>query len=112
MNRVEQNQVIRNDRALKESVIQSELYRNIQQFIRERVQLNELCGTYWGCRTSNGADINAEPGTNPRTKDGRGNIAPTTIIMPTVAMEADRDVEKFMTLLDQKIHGAKDSLVE
>lgn len=65
-----------------------------------------------GCRTYNGADINAEPGTNPQTKDGRGNIAPTTIIMPTLAMEADRDVEKFMTLLDQKIHEAKDSLVE
>ena len=65
-----------------------------------------------GCRTYNGADINAEPGTNPQTKDGRGNIAPTTIIMPTLAMEADRDVEKFMVLLDQKIHEAKDSLVE
>ena len=65
-----------------------------------------------GCRTYNGADINAEPGTNPQTKDGRGNIAPTTIIMPTLAMEADRDVEKFITLLDQKIHEAKDSLVE
>ena len=65
-----------------------------------------------GCRTYNGADINAEPGTNPQAKDGRGNIAPTTIIMPTLAMEADRDVEKFMTLLDQKIHEAKDSLVE
>ena len=65
-----------------------------------------------GCRTYNGADINAEPGTNPQTKDGRGNIAPTTIIMPTLAMEADRDVEKFMALLDQKIHEAKDSLVE
>lgn len=65
-----------------------------------------------GCRTYNGADINAEPGTNPQTKDGRGNIAPTTIIMPTLAMEADRDVKKFMALLDQKIHEAKDSLVE
>ena len=65
-----------------------------------------------GCRTYNGSDINADPGVNPQTKDGRGNIAPTTIIMPTLAMEADRDVEKFMELLDQKIHEAKDSLVE
>ena len=65
-----------------------------------------------GCRTYNGADINADPGVNPQTKDGRGNIAPTTIIMPTLAMEADRDVEKFMELLDQKIHEARDSLVE
>lgn len=65
-----------------------------------------------GCRTSNGADINADPGVNPQTKDGRGNICPVTIIMPTLAMEADRDVEKFISLLDQKIHEAKDMLIE
>ena len=65
-----------------------------------------------GCRTANGADINAEPGINPQTKDGRGNICPVTIILPTIAMEADRDVEKFMTLLDKKIHEAKDMLLE
>ena len=69
------------------------------------------CSTM-GCRTYNGADINAEPGTNPQTKDGRGNIAPTTIIMPTLAMEANGDVEEFMKLLDTKIHEAKDSLIE
>ena len=65
-----------------------------------------------GCRTANGADINAEPGVNPQTKDGRGNICPVTIIMPTLAMEADRDVEKFMELLDTKIHEAKNMLIE
>ena len=65
-----------------------------------------------GCRTANGADINAEPGVNPQTKDGRGNICPVTIILPTLAMEADKDVEKFMNLLDQKIHEAKDMLIE
>ena len=65
-----------------------------------------------GCRTYNGADINAEEGTNPQTKDGRGNICPVTIIMPTLAMEADRDVDKFMKLLDKKIGEAKDMLIE
>jgi len=65
-----------------------------------------------GCRTYNGADINAEPGTNPQTKDGRGNICPVTIVMPTLAMEANKDVEAFMKLLDRKIHEAKDMLVE
>ena len=65
-----------------------------------------------GCRTVNGADINAEPGVNPQRKDGRGNICPMTIIMPTLAMEADRDVEKFMKLLDKKINEAKDMLLE
>lgn len=65
-----------------------------------------------GCRTYNGLDINAEEGTNPQTKDGRGNICPVTIIMPTLAMEADRDVDKFMKLLDKKIGEAKDMLIE
>ena len=82
-----------------------------------------------GCRTYNGADINAEPGTNPQTKDGRGNICPVTIVMPTLAMEAKEYYEKtlqsgepntdikdletdFMELLDKKIHEAKDMLVE
>ena len=65
-----------------------------------------------GCRTANGADINAEPGTNPQTKDGRGNLAPVTIILPTLAMEAGRDVEQFMALLNTKLYEAKDMLLE
>lgn len=74
-----------------------------------------------GCRTANGYDINGLG----RLKDGRGNICPTTIIMPTLAMEAkeranqygygcdERDyVDEFMSLLDTKIHEAKDMLLE
>lgn len=61
-----------------------------------------------GCRTVNGYDINGFG----QLKDGRGNICPVTIIMPTLAMEADRDVEKFMKLLDKKIFEAKDMLLE
>ena len=64
-----------------------------------------------GCRTANGADINADPGVNPQIKDGRGNICPVTIIMPTLAMQAG-NVEDFMSLLDEKIHEAKDMLIE
>lgn len=60
------------------------------------------------CRTYNGYDINGMG----QTKDGRGNICPVTIILPTIAMEADKDVEKFMVLLDKKIHEAKDMLLE
>ena len=37
-----------------------------------------------GCRTANGLDINGLG----QLKDGRGNICPVTIIMPTLAMEA------------------------
>ena len=78
-----------------------------------------------GCRTANGADINAEPGVNPQMKDGRGNICPVTIILPTIAMEAkEKSKQKmpltpsmilefyFMNLLDEKIHEAKDMLIE
>lgn len=71
-----------------------------------------------GCRTANGMDINGFG----QMKDGRGNICPVTIIMPTLAMEAkeaaeaaypDADtVECFMHFLDTKIHEAKDMLLE
>ncbi len=77
-----------------------------------------------GCRTANGWDINGFG----QLKDGRGNICPVTIIMPTLAMEAKEYAEKvnddpngkytvwvedsFMGLLDQKIHEAKDMLIE
>ena len=60
-----------------------------------------------GCRTANGYDINGLG----QLKDGRGNICPVTIILPTLAMEAG-DVESFMELLDEKIHEAKDMLIE
>ena len=73
-----------------------------------------------GCRTANGFDINGFG----QLKDGRGNICPVTIIMPTLAMEAQEDlcdgeyhskeefVNYFMSLLDAKIHEAKDMLIE
>lgn len=65
------------------------------------------------CRTANGFDINGLG----QLKDGRGNICPVTIIMPTLAMESvaqeDEDpVEFFMKLLDTRIHDAKDMLIE
>ena len=73
-----------------------------------------------GCRTYNGSDINAEPGVNPQTKDGRGNLAPVTILLPFLAMEArDRArenntniIDEFMKLLDIKLHEARDMLKE
>ncbi len=85
-----------------------------------------------GCRTANGGDINFDYTTYQKAieefilkgyidnftyqssaqKDGRGNICPVTIILPTIAMEADRNVDKFIKLLDTKIDEAKDSLIE
>ena len=75
------------------------------------------------CRTANGMDVNGLG----QLKDGRGNICPVTIIMPTLAMMAlenpnfyfkngqsikEDPVETFMMILDQKIHEAKDTLIE
>ena len=104
-----------------------------------------------GCRTQNGADVNANECYEKNIysvinnnkldnnyfsaaqKDGRGNICPVTIILPTLAMEAKEQIQKeyeidlnwnpfavtdehyiksFMTILDQKIHEAKDMLIE
>ena len=74
-----------------------------------------------GCRTANGWDVNGLG----QQKDGRGNICPVTIIMPTLAMMAreladnfsevenfDKEIEIFMNLLDKKINEAKDMLIE
>ena len=77
-----------------------------------------------GCRTANGWDINGFG----QKKDGRGNICPVTIILPTLAMEAKEatlknsepftecleglTVDNFLTLLDTKINEAKDMLIE
>ena len=74
-----------------------------------------------GCRTANGMDINGLG----QQKDGRGNICPVTIIMPTLAMQAKERIDNlfpaeeclgyvdaFMKILDKKIHEAKDMLIE
>lgn len=54
-------------------------------------------------------------------KDGRGNICPVTIILPTLAMKAKEDVQNgcnepveeiFLKILNTKIHEAKDMLIE
>jgi ribonucleoside-triphosphate reductase len=66
-----------------------------------------------GCRTANGFDINGFG----QLKDGRGNICPVTIILPTLAMEAsgevgEKNLDNFFEILDRKIFEAKDMLIE
>ncbi|MBO5004933.1 MAG: hypothetical protein J6D03_06815 [Clostridia bacterium] len=100
------------------------------------------------CRTANGHDINFSKVFKSNVehilndeydkvimdynsaviKDGRGNICPVTVIMPTLAMEAkiyadscnctneeEREVvrcNKFLDILNKKIYEAKDMLIE
>lgn len=83
-----------------------------------------------GCRTANLLDVNGLG----QLKDGRGNICPVTIILPTLAMQAKEisqeaigwasegcvsinedecnPVNIFMDLLETKINEAKDMLIE
>ena len=85
-------------------------YVNVDWSNNAGYDINDPC-TYtstMGCRTYNGYDINGFC----QLKDGRGNICPVTIILPTLAMESERDAEKFMELLDKKLFEAKDMLIE
>ena len=78
-----------------------------------------------GCRTANLWDVNGLG----QMKDGRGNICPVTIILPTLAMQvkekldklgivkdhlvySERLVHEFLLYLDKKIFEAKDMLIE
>ena len=67
------------------------------------------------CRTANGWDVNGFG----QLKDGRGNICPVTIILPTIAMKAkksnsvkEEQINNFMFILENKIDEAKDMLIE
>ena len=87
-----------------------------------------------GCRTYNGYDANFDfkyivdnilkYNKPPKDyfysgnqKDGRGNLAPATIILPTLAMKAkgrigNKNIDDFIDILTQKIEECKDSLIE
>ena len=112
-----------------------------------KVSLEERPIEYYstmGCRTINGFDVNAFDNfkTNIQhildkefdkiddvfsgaQKDGRGNICPVTIILPTLAAMIRKKLEnkdqfdnkelvwqEFIKLLDKKIYEAKDMLLE
>lgn len=94
-------------------------YANVDWSGNEGYDVNDP-KTYFstmGCRTANGWDINGLG----QQKDGRGNICPVTIIMPTLAMEVLQEsplaekqwkVERFLEILDEAIADAKDMLIE
>jgi ribonucleoside-triphosphate reductase len=98
-------------------------YANVDWSGNKGYDIDNPC-TYFstmGCRTANGMDINGFG----QLKDGRGNICPVTIILPTLAMEVkeklgktiasslnDTLISEFIELLDTKIYEAKDMLIE
>lgn len=99
-------------------------YANVDWSNNAGYDRNDPC-TYFstmGCRTANLWDVNGLG----QQKDGRGNICPVTIILPTLAMQATDEkyedfpqcnheesvISSFLNLLDKKIYEAKDMLLE
>lgn len=59
-----------------------------------------------GCRTYLMKNVNGEPGCK-----GRGNIAPTTINLPRIGIQAKGDINKFFDIFQKRIDLAKEALM-
>ncbi|WP_288222228.1 anaerobic ribonucleoside triphosphate reductase [uncultured Clostridium sp.] len=59
-----------------------------------------------GCRTYLMKNVNGEPGCK-----GRGNIAPVTINLPRIGMQAKGNLDEFFNILDERLGLAKESLL-
>ncbi|MEG1002485.1 MAG: anaerobic ribonucleoside-triphosphate reductase [Clostridium sp.] len=59
-----------------------------------------------GCRTYLMKNVNGEPGCK-----GRGNIAPTTLNLPRIGIQAQGSIERFFEILDARMLLAKESLM-
>ncbi|MDD5793775.1 anaerobic ribonucleoside triphosphate reductase [Clostridium sp. HCP1S3_B4] len=59
-----------------------------------------------GCRTYIMKNVNGEPGCK-----GRGNIAPTTINLPRIGIQAKGNIDKFFDIFQKRIDLAKESLM-
>ena len=59
-----------------------------------------------GCRTYLMKNVNGEPGCK-----GRGNIAPIPINLPRIGIEANKDINKFFEILQNRLTLAKEALL-
>lgn len=59
-----------------------------------------------GCRTYLMKNVNGEPGCK-----GRGNIAPVTINLPRIGIQAKGNLQEFFDILDKRLELAKESLL-
>lgn len=59
-----------------------------------------------GCRTYLMKNVNGEPGCK-----GRGNIAPVTINLPRIGIQAKGNIEDFFSILDTRLELAKEALL-
>ncbi|WP_411169447.1 anaerobic ribonucleoside-triphosphate reductase [Clostridium sp. MB05] len=59
-----------------------------------------------GCRTYLMKNVNGEPGCK-----GRGNIAPVTINLPRIGIQAKGNIQVFFSILDKRLELAKEALL-
>lgn len=59
-----------------------------------------------GCRTYLMKNVNGEPGCK-----GRGNIAPVTINLPRIGIQAKGNIDDFFSMFNERIEFAKESLL-
>ena len=130
-------EILKNDPKLDEKL---KLYVEDENIVVNDLEDVSEMGSTMGCRTWNGDDITYintfksniesviksgvlknDTYLSAAQKDGRGNICPVTIILPTIAMETKEKypnvseeelVEYFIKYLDSKIYEARDMLLE
>ena len=68
--------------------------------------IRDICQQPWDAEHILMKNINGEPGCK-----GRGNIAPITINLPRIGIEAKGDIDKFFEILKSRLILAKESLL-
>lgn len=81
-------------------------FMNIDADFNKEYYDNGYVPATMGCRTYLMKNVNGEPGCK-----GRGNIAPTTINLPRIGLQAKGDLNKFFEILDSRLSLAKESLI-
>ncbi len=81
-------------------------FMNIDADFNKEYYDNGYMPATMGCRTYLMKNINGEPGCS-----GRGNIAPTTINLPRIGIQAKGNIDRFFEIFEKRINLAKESLL-
>ena len=67
--------------------------------------IKDICLQQWDVELILMKNVNGEPG-----RKGRGNIAPTTINLPRIGIQAKGDIDKFFEILEERLDISKRSI--
>jgi ribonucleoside-triphosphate reductase len=82
------------------------MFMNLDADFNKEYYDKGVIGATMGCRTYIMSNVNGEPG-----PEGRGNIAPATMNLPRIGILAKGDVDKFFSLLDNRLELLRESLL-